>query len=73
MAKDIEWTDTEEIGIQLQELHPEVDPYTVRFTDLHRYVTKLPGFAGDPAKSNEGILEAIQTAWHEEWEDAKQG
>lgn len=71
MAKDIEWTDVEEIGIQLQELHPEVDPYTVRFTDLHRWVTEIPGFVGDPAKSNEGLLEAIQTAWHEEWEDAK--
>ena len=71
MAKDIEWADVEEIGIQLQELHPEVDPYTVRFTDLHRWVTEIPGFVGDPAKSTEGLLEAIQTAWHEEWEDAK--
>jgi FeS assembly protein IscX len=26
---------------------------------------------GDPAKSNESLLEAIQTAWHEEWTDAK--
>lgn len=71
MAKEIEWTDVEEIGIQMQELHPEVDPYTVRFTDLHRWVTEIPGFVGDPAKSTEGLLEAIQTAWHEEWEDAK--
>ncbi len=71
MAKEIEWTDVEEIGIQLQELHPEVDPYTVRFTDMHKWVTEIPGFVGDPAKSNEGLLEAIQTAWHEEWEDAK--
>jgi FeS assembly protein IscX len=43
----------------------------VRFTDLHKYVTGLAGFVGDPAKSNEGILEAIQTAWNEEYEDAK--
>jgi len=43
----------------------------VRFTDLHRYVTELPDFVGDPAKSNEGILEAIQKAWHEEYEDAQ--
>ncbi len=71
MAREIAWTDVEEIGIQLQELHPEVDPYTVRFTDLHRWVTEIPGFVGDPAKSNEGLLEAIQTAWHEEWEDAQ--
>ena len=38
---------------------------------LHRYVTELEGFADDPAKSNESRLEAIQMAWHEEFEDAK--
>ncbi|HEY0307974.1 MAG TPA: Fe-S cluster assembly protein IscX [Acidobacteriaceae bacterium] len=71
MAREIDWTDYLEIGIQLQEKFPELDPYTVRFTDLHRYVTELSGFVGNPAKSNEGILEAIQKAWHEEYEDAK--
>ena len=70
MAREIDWTDTEEIAIQLQEKFPQLDPYTVRFTDLHRYVTELVGFVGKPAKSNEGPLEAIQTAWHEEYEDA---
>lgn len=72
MPREIHWTDTLEIGIQLQEQHPELDPLTVRFTDLHRYVTELPGFTGDPAKSNEGILEAIQMAWLEEYNDAKE-
>jgi len=71
MPREIDWTDAEEIGILLQEKYPEIDPYSVRFTDLHRYVIELPGFVGDPAKSNEGILEAIQAAWHEEYEDAK--
>jgi FeS assembly protein IscX len=71
MAREINWTDTLEIGILLQEKHPEIEPYSVRFTDLHKYVTALPGFVGDPAKSTEGILEAIQTAWNEEYEDAK--
>jgi FeS assembly protein IscX len=61
MPHEIHWTDTEEIGIQLQEKHPDLDPLTVRFTDLHRYVTELAGFAD----------EAIQMAWHEEFEDAK--
>jgi FeS assembly protein IscX len=73
MPREINWNDTLEIGIQLQELYPDLDPYSVRFTDLHRYVTELPGFVGDPLKSTEGILEAIQTAWHEEYEDAKNG
>jgi FeS assembly protein IscX len=71
MAQEISWTDAEEIGIQLQEKFPEVDPLTVRFTDLHRYVTELPRFSDDPAKSNESKLEAIQMAWHEEYEAAK--
>jgi FeS assembly protein IscX len=34
-------------------------------------VVQLPDFVGDPAKSNERILEAIQTAWREEYVDAK--
>ena len=71
MAREIEWKDTEEIGIQLQEKYPEIEPYSVRFTDLHKYVTELPGFIGDPAKSTEPGLEAIQQAWYDEYEDAK--
>jgi FeS assembly protein IscX len=55
----------------LQEKFPELDPLTVRFTDLHRYVTELEGFADDPTKSNESRLEAIQMAWHEEFKDAQ--
>lgn len=70
MARDISWSDAEEIGIQLQEKFPELDPLTIRFTDLHKYVIELENFSDDPAKSNEGKLEAIQMAWHEEYEDA---
>ena len=73
MPREIDWNDTEEIAIQLQEKFPDVEPYTVRFTDMHKWITELPGFVGDPGKSNEGLLEAIQTAWHEEFEDARKG
>jgi FeS assembly protein IscX len=69
MLPEIQWTDAEEIGIQLSEKFPDVDPLAVRFTDLHRYVTELSGFADDPTKSNESRLEAIQMAWHEEWKE----
>jgi FeS assembly protein IscX len=62
----ITWQDSEEIGIQLAEKYPDIDPLTLRFTDLHRMVTGLPEFEGDPKASNEGILEAIQMAWVEE-------
>jgi FeS assembly protein IscX len=66
----ITWSDAEEIAIQLQERFPDIDPLTVRFTELHRFVTELPGFADDPQKSNESKLEAIQMAWYDEWKEA---
>ena len=62
----MQWRDAEDIGIALSEKHPDVDPLTVRFTDLHRYVLELPGFSDDPKASNEKILEAIQMAWLDE-------
>ena len=63
----MQWRDSEDIGIALSETVPELDPLTVRFTDLHRYVTELPDFGDDPKGSNEKILEAIQMAWLDEY------
>ena len=65
----ITWDDAEDIGIELFEKFPDTDPLQVRFTDLHKWVTELDGFADDAAKSSEGKLEAIQMAWYEEWKD----
>ena len=62
----MKWTDSRDIAIALIDAHPDVDPKFVRFTDLHRWVTELPGFDDDPAKSGEKILEAIQMLWIEE-------
>ena len=63
----ITWQDTEDIAIALSERHPELDPLAVRFTDLHKWVTELPGFTDDPKGSNEKILEKIQMAWLDEY------
>ncbi len=63
------WTDAEDVALALMEHHPDVDPLTVRFTDLHKWVIALPGFTGDPKGSNEGILEKIQMKWLEEYRD----
>ena len=63
------WQDAEDIGIALREQHPDVDPLSVRFTQLHEWVCALAGFDDDPAASSEGRLEAIQMAWLEEWQD----
>jgi FeS assembly protein IscX len=63
------WTDAEDIALALMEAHPDTAPLTVRFTDLHKWVVALPGFNDDSKGSNEGILEAIQMKWHEEYQD----
>jgi FeS assembly protein IscX len=62
----MKWTDTLEIAIALDDAHPDVDPTTVRFTDLHGWVLALDGFDDDPKRSGEKILEAIQQAWIDE-------
>lgn len=62
----MKWTDIRKIAEALEEHHPDADNVNLRFTDLHKWVIELPGFADDPKKSNEKILEAIQTLWIEE-------
>ncbi len=62
----MKWTDVQAIAIELAEAHPDIDPKSVRFTDLHRWVLELPGFDDDPKRSGEKILEAIQQAWIDE-------
>ncbi|HMD31150.1 MAG TPA: Fe-S cluster assembly protein IscX [Candidatus Acidoferrales bacterium] len=71
MSRKFDWDDAEEIGFQLCEKFPDANPLEVRFTDMHKWVTELADFAGDPKSSNEGKLEAIQMAWLEEHNDRK--
>jgi FeS assembly protein IscX len=68
----LKWHDSEEIALQLIEHHRDVDPLTVRFTELRRWVTELTDFDDDPQASNEGKLEAIQMAWLEEYKDRQE-
>ena len=65
----LSWEHIDDLGLSLYEAHPDVDPLTVRFTDLHKWIIELEDFADDPTKSNEGKLEAIQMAWYDEWKD----
>lgn len=62
----MKWTEVQEIGIQLAEAHPEVDPARLNFVDLMRWVIALPEFDDDPKHCGERILEAIQQAWIDE-------
>lgn len=62
----MKWTDSREIALALAELHPDVDPREVRFTDLRQWILALPGFDDDPKHCGEKILEAVQMSWIEE-------
>jgi FeS assembly protein IscX len=72
MPDKLDWDNAEDIAIQLADKFPDIDPLTVRFTDLRQWVIGLEDFGGDPAGSNEGKLEAIQMAWHEEYTDRQE-
>ena len=67
----MKWIDAEDIGIALHEKFPAIDPLTLRFTDLREKILDLDEFDDDPKTSNEPKLEAIQMAWHEEYQDNK--
>ncbi|CAL62367.1 Fe-S cluster assembly protein IscX [Herminiimonas sp. NPDC097707] len=62
----MKWTDTIRIAEELHDKFPDIDPLTIRFTDLHKWVCELEDFDDLPAHSGEKILEAIQMAWIEE-------
>ena len=62
----LKWTDSLDIAIELDEKYPDVNPTTVRFTELREWVIGLDEFDDDPEHSGEKILEAIQMAWIEE-------
>ena len=65
---NLDWLDVSEIAIELNDRFPEVDPQWISFPDLHRKVCELNNFEGDPSKSSEKILEAIQMHWIEEYQ-----
>ncbi len=62
----LKWTDALQIGEELADAHPDVDPLKISFVKLHELVLALPDFKDDPERSNEAILEAILQAWLDE-------
>ena len=66
---ELHWNDAGDIGIELYEKFPEIDPLTIRFTELRKLVVELKSFDDDTQSSNEAKLEAIQMAWYEEWRE----
>ncbi|NRN28711.1 Fe-S cluster assembly protein IscX [Photorhabdus heterorhabditis] len=64
----LKWSDSREIAEALHDKFPDLDPKTVRFTDMHQWVCELDDFDDAPEKSNEKILEAILLVWLDEFE-----
>lgn len=64
----LKWHDSRAIGEALYDLYPDIDPKTVRFTDLHAWICQLDGFNDEPEASSEKILEAILLVWLDEYE-----
>ena len=62
----MKWTDTTRIAEALCDKFPDINPLSIRFTDLHNWVVDLDGFDDDHARGGEKILEAIQMAWTDE-------
>ena len=62
----MKWTDSLRIAEELTDKYPDVDPKTIRFTDLMQWVLDLEGFDDEPERCGEKILEAIQLAWIDE-------
>lgn len=62
----LNWTDVQDIAVELADTKPEVDPRYVNFVDLQNWIQALPDFVGEPGRGGEKVLEAIQAAWIEE-------
>ena len=66
--QDLNWNDINDIAIELYDQFPDIDPQWISFPDLHSKICNLETFFGDPDRSNEKVLEAIQMLWIEEYQ-----
>lgn len=62
----LKWTDSRAIAEELYDNEPDLDPTTLRMTELHAKILTLPDFDDDPQASSEARLEAILQIWIDE-------
>jgi FeS assembly protein IscX len=62
----MKWTDITAIAEALYDKYPDIDPLTIRFTDLHNWIVALEEFDDDHTRGGEKVLEAVQQAWIDE-------
>jgi FeS assembly protein IscX len=69
MAEKLTWDDAEKIGVLLVRKYPELYPLSTDFDELRRRVIDLAEFKDDLTTCDKNKLEAIRTAWNEEFLD----
>lgn len=62
----LKWTDSRAIAEELYDNEPDLNPTTLRMTELHAKILALPDFDDDPQASSEARLEAILQIWIDE-------
>lgn len=62
----LKWTDSRAIAEELYDNEPDLDPTTLRMTELHAKILALQDFDDDPQASSEARLEAILQIWIDE-------
>ena len=72
MAEKLTWDDAEKIGVLLARKHPELYPLSTDLEELRRRVSELPEFGDDAPACDNDKLEAIRTAWNDEFLDRTQ-
>ena len=65
----LQWTDVHAIGEILYDRFPDLEPLSIRFTDLMQWVQEIPEFNDTAERCGERVLEAIQMAWLSEWRE----
>jgi FeS assembly protein IscX len=69
MAEKLTWDDAAKIGVLLSRKQPELFPLTTNLRELRRRITILSEFKDDENTFDKNKLEAIRTAWKEEFLD----
>ena len=67
MPPKLTWNDAGKIGVLLARKNPDLYPLSIDLDELRRRVTELPEFQDDSVAFDNNKLEAIRTAWNEEF------
>ncbi|NUE80129.1 Fe-S cluster assembly protein IscX [Snodgrassella sp. ESL0304] len=62
----MKWTDIHRIAEELADRYEDINPTSIRFTQLRDLILALPEFDDNPEHCSERILEAVQQAWIDE-------